>query len=185
MKRICLHSLSFCPCMRFSSLFYVSILLIIHECPLSLPIPLPFSSPVAIIESTTSSAVSSPGQYMSLRCTPNQPRGLLPHTNLIRNLLHLDLFQLAGCNACWVYSFIVCFLFLYFWLIFGWLVQPAYIYYLQPVSSPHPTPVPFIKAHLRRLYVERITTSSKWLLHMPLGLTLFMLMASSCWFSHH
>lgn len=94
----------------FSFLFYVSILLIIHECPLSLPLPLPppLSSPVAIIEPTTTSAVSSPGQYMSPCCTPNQQRGPLPHTNLSRNpLLHLDLFQLAGWNACWVYSFIV------------------------------------------------------------------------------
>lgn len=63
-------------------LVYVSILLIIHKCPLSLPFPFPpLSSPVAIIEPTTTSA-SSPGQYMSPCCTPNQKRGPLPHINL-------------------------------------------------------------------------------------------------------
>lgn len=69
----------------------------------------PFSSPVAIIEPTTTSAVSSPGQYMSPCCPPDQQRGPLPRTNLSWNLfLHLDFFQLAGWNACWVYGFLVC-----------------------------------------------------------------------------
>lgn len=84
MERICLHPLSFCPCMHFFFfLFHVSILLIIHECPLSLPLlSPPLSFPVAIFEPTTTSAVSSPGQYMSPCCTPDQQRGPLPHANL-------------------------------------------------------------------------------------------------------
>lgn len=83
----------FYPCMDFISFFfslYVSILLIIHKCPLSLPFPFPLlSSPVAIIEPTTTSA-SSPGQYMSPCCTQNQKRGPAPHTNPSwKPLLHL------------------------------------------------------------------------------------------------
>lgn len=82
-----------------------------------LPSPPLLSSPVAIIEPTTTSA-SSPGQYVTVVVHQNQQRGLLPHTDLIRNpLLHLDLFQLAGWNVCWVYSFIVCPLIYYIYFI--------------------------------------------------------------------
>lgn len=124
-----------------------------------LPSP-PLSSPVAIIEPTTTSAVSSPGQYMSPCCTPNQQREPLPHTNLSwKPLLHLDLFQLAGWSACWVYSFTVCllysifafilflifcfgdfyFLVIVYFLFFGFF-SLATLFFLQPVPSHYPAP---------------------------------------------
>lgn len=164
-----------------------------------LPSP-PLSSPVAIIEPTTTSAVSSPGQYMSPCCTPNQQREPLPHTNLSwKPLLHLDLFQLAGWSACWVYSFTVCLLYsifafilflifcfgdFYFLVIgffFFWLLQSGYIILLaacaitlprplfSAITTPPPPPAPPLGSN----------SVIKWLLHFPLGLMLFiMLMAS-------
>lgn len=159
----------------------------------------PLSSPVAIIEPTTTSAVSSPGQYMSPCCTPNQQRGPLPHTNLSRNpLLHLDLFQLAGWNACWVYSFIVSPLFFFFDLhSFFFLILGLFwvgFYSLATYSSCSlchyacPLFLSLQPCH-HHPHVEQTVVSSKWLFHRPLGLMLFiMLMASpssSFWLFHH
>lgn len=124
-----------------------------------LPSP-PLSSPVAIIEPTTTSAVSSPGQYMSPCCTPNQQREPLPHTNLSwKPLLHLDLFQLAGWSACWVYSFTVCLLYsifafilflifcfggFYFLVIgFFFLASSVWLHYSSCSLCHHTTPPPF------------------------------------------
>ena len=112
----------------------------------------PLSFPVAIIEPTTTSAVSSPGQYMSPCCTPNQQRGPLPHTNLNQNpLLHFGLFQLAGWNDFWVYSLIVCPLFLillFFFFLQFWVGFHSLSTYTS-CSLCHCTPctLPFIKSH--------------------------------------
>lgn len=102
-------------------------------------------------------------------------------------------FQLAGCNACWVYSFIVCLWFAFFFffnlinflLILGWLLKTGYIYFLQPASSRPPPPPTFLSLqpclrHHHPPHVEQTVVSSKWLFHRPLVLMLFiMLMASS------
>lgn len=138
----------------------------------------PSPPPVAIIEPTTTSAVSSPGQYMSPCCTPNQQRGPLPHTNLSQNpLLHLDLFQLAGWNAYWVYSFIVClYLFfcisVFFFCNFGMaFIQSGYIYFLQPVSLQHPAPSLSLQTPPPPLGAN--SSVIKWLFHIPLGADAF------------
>lgn len=126
---------------------YVSILLIIHKCPLSLPFPFPLlSSPVAIIEPTTTSA-SSPGQYMSPCCTQNQKRGPAPHTNLSwKPLLHLW-FVTIGWMECllgvqlhrlssvylictFIFNFFCCCRCRFFFYFYFWVLQPGWIYFL-------------------------------------------------------